>query len=308
MSGPERSSGIGLTALILGVLLFSTVEVASKLMQIGDGIAGSNPFWLACFRFVITGLVLAAPARSELRRRNVRIGLRDWMVLFGVGLVGVTLMASLFHLGIMFLPANIAALIFSCNPVFVVLFAALMLSEKITLRKLGAVLLCLTGVGALAKDRADGVGLQGILIMAAATLAFALYTVFSKKIIPRYGALTIITLASLIGGVILLPIAFTLEGVPFSEYGAVDWFGTVYLAIFGTAIGYFLYIHGIGHVGAGTGSMAFFLKPFAAAFFAWLILDEKFSTPEILAGIFILAGMITALTPGKSSRAKPQRR
>ena len=186
-------------------------------------------------------------------------------------------------------------------PVFVILFAALMLSEKVTGRKLCAVLLCLGGVFVLVHDRADGVSAHGILLMAAAMLAFALYTVFSKKMIPRYGALTITSAASLIGGLLLLPVALSAEGFPLGLYGAVDWFGLSYLAVFGTAIGYFLYIYGIGHVGAGTGSMAFFLKPFAAALFAWLILGEKFSTPEMMAGALILTGMVVALVPGKSS-------
>lgn len=303
MSGTEASSRrTGLAALLLGVLLFSTVEVSSKLMQAGGGSAGNNPFWLACFRFIVTGVLMLGAARSELRRRGVVLCAKDLAVLSGIGLVGVTLMASLFHLGIVFLPANLAALIFSCNPVFVILFAALMLSEKITLRKLGAVLLCLAGVALLARDRTDSVSLNGILLMSAAMLAFALYTVFSKKIISRYGALTITSLASLTGGLVLLPVAFLLEGVPFASYGVVDWAGMSYLAVFGTAIGYFLYIYGIGHVGAGTGSMAFFLKPFAAALFAWLILGEKFSTPEMLAGALILAGMIVALMPQRLIR------
>ena len=300
MSEPESSVRVGITALILGVLLFSTVEVAAKLMQIGGGVAGNNPFWLACFRSVMTGLMLAPLALKNLRQRNLQLGGRDVLVIAGVGLIGVTLMSSLFHLGITYLPANIAALLFSCNPVFVVLFAALLLSEKITVRKVGAVLLCLCGIFVLARDRSVGLSLTGILLMAASTLAFSLYTVFAKKIIPRYGALPVTTFAALIGGIILLPIALLVEGAPFATYGLVDWAGLFYLATFGTAIAYFLYIYGVGHVGAGAGSMAFFLKPFAAALFAWLILGEKFSTPELIAGAFILAGMVIALAPRRS--------
>ena len=303
MSEPESSACIGITALILGVLLFSTVEVAAKLMQIGGGVAGNNPFWLACFRSVMTGLILAPMALKNLRQRNQQLDGRDLLVIAGVGLVGVTLMSSLFHLGITYLPANIAALLFSCNPVFVVLFAVLILSEKITFRKVGAVVLCLGGVFVLARDRTDGLSLTGILLMAASTLAFALYTVFSKKIIPRYGALPVTTFAALIGGIILLPVALIFEGAPFATYGLVDWAGMLYLATFGTAMGYFLYIYGIGQVGAGAGSMAFFLKPFAAALFAWLVLGEKFSAPECIAGVFILAGMITALAPITQKRS-----
>jgi len=302
MSETNSSMRVGMTALILGVLLFSTIEVAAKLMQTNGAVAGKFPFWLACFRSVMTGLMLAPLAMKSLRQRGVCLIGRDVLVISGVGLVGVALMSSLFHLGITFLPANIAALLFSCNPVFVVLFAALFLSEKITLRNIAAIGLCLAGVFVLARDRADGLSLTGILLMAGATLTFALYTVFSKKIIPRYGALPVTAFAALTGGIILLPIALVLEGAPFESYGLVDWAGMFYLATFGTAIGFFLYIYGIGHVSAGAGSMVFFLKPFAAAFFAWLVLGEKFNTPECIAGAFILTGMVVALAPARTNR------
>lgn len=299
MNQTDSSARTGVTALILGVLLFSTVEVASKMMQQGGGIAGNNPFWLACFRSIMTGLLLAGLATKSLRQRGMQLTGRDLLTLSGVGLVGVTLMSGLFHLAITYLPANIAALIFSCNPVFVVLFAAVFLSEKITLRKLSAVSICVAGIAVLACDRADGISLTGLILMISATLAFALYTVFCKKIIPRYGALPVTAFAALIGGTMLLPIALIVEGAPFAAYGLVDWAGMFYLATFGTAMGYFLYIYGIGHVGAGLGSMAFFLKPFAAALFAWLVLDEKFSTPELVAGACILVGMVIALAPAR---------
>ena len=113
MTGKPHSQRIGLTALILGVLLFSTVEVASKMMQLGGGIAGNNPFWLACFRSIMTGLILAVPALKSVRQRNLELGGHDLLLITGVGLIGVTLMSGLFHLAITYLPANIAALIFS---------------------------------------------------------------------------------------------------------------------------------------------------------------------------------------------------
>ena len=65
--------------------------------------------------------------------------------------------------------------------------------------------------------------------------------------------------------------------------------------IIGTALGYFLFIYGIGHVEAGIGSMAFFLKPFLAALFAWMVLGESLTLPMLLGGAFILSGMAVAL-------------
>lgn len=168
----------GLSALLAGIILFSTIEVASKLMQSGGGHAGDYPFWLAALRFIIAGIVLFFPALHRLRVRAVVLNRRDFLTLGGLGVLGVTLMSGLYHLSITFLPANVAALVFSCNPVFVVLFATYILSEKITFRKVVAVALSLAGMAVLACDRTAGVRPSGLMLMLAAIILFALYTVF----------------------------------------------------------------------------------------------------------------------------------
>jgi len=282
-----------MTALFAGIVLFSTIEVVSKLMQTGGGIAGHYPFWLASLRFIIAGLVLLIPSVLALRGKS--FSGKDAAALAGLGLLGVTLMSSLYHLSITCLPANVAALVFSCNPVFVVLFAPLILSEKITVRKLTSAGLCLLGIAVLAHDRTDGVSVTGLLLMLAAIIIFALYTVLFKKMTPRYGALPITAFAGLIGGLCILPLAFLMERMPLASFSAVDWIGMAYLSLIGTALGYFLFIYGIGHVEAGVGSMAFFLKPFLAALFAWMMLGEALTVPMLTGGAFILGGMVTAL-------------
>ncbi|MDK2856993.1 MAG: hypothetical protein PWQ29_607 [Verrucomicrobiota bacterium] len=295
-----------LCSLFAGIILFSTIEVASKVMQSGGGIAGQYPFWLAFLRFIVTGLVLVFPACRQLRQREVRLNRRDFRALAILGLVGVTLMAGFFHFAITLLPANIAALVFSCNPVFVVLFAPLVLAEKITLRKAISAVLCVTGIIILSRDHAGDVSGRGLLLMAAATVFFALYTVFSKKIMSRYGALPLTAFTCLIGGILLLPLAWDMESFPLAAYGAADWLGVAYLSLVGTALGYFLFIYGISHVDAGVGSMVFFLKPFLAALFAWIVLNENLTVPMLLGGLFILGGMLAALVhvPQKRSLLK----
>lgn len=290
----------GIGALLLGILLFSTIEVAAKMMQLSGGVAGHYPFWIGVFRFVITGLILIVPSLKAIRSQGQTLAVRDWAELAGLGVVGITLMSSFFHLAILHLPANVAALVFSCNPVFVVIFAPLVLPEKITFRKVAAAILCLTGVGLLAYGRAEGVSPVGLLLMFGALVAFAVYTVWVKKLTPRYGALPITGITGLLGGLFLLPVALRVEGFPVAAYGAVDWAGIFYLALAGTTLGYFFFIYGMGHVEAGIGSMSFFLKPFLAALFAWLILREPFTVPMMIGGAFILAGMATVLIRRRS--------
>jgi drug/metabolite transporter (DMT)-like permease len=302
----------GLSALLSSIVLFSTIEVASKLMQSGEGsVAGSYPFWLAFFRFFLSGLVLLGPAFHRLRLRQQTLSWKDFSALSGLGLLGVTLMSSLYHLAITFLPANIAALVFSCNPVFVILFAPLLLPEKITMRKVGAVLLCLVGIVVLAQDRSGELSVSGLLIMLAAIMVFALYTVCFKKATPTYGALPVTAFAALIGGICIFPIAVGFEGLAPVTYGVADWMGIIYLALIGTELAYFLFVYGIRYVEASIGSMAFFMKPFLAALFAWLILGEKLSGFELAGGGLILLGMLAVMCPfygsqksGKNTKKK----
>jgi len=292
----------GLIALLAGIVLFSTIEVTSKLMQIGGGnTAGQYPFWLVFFRFFGTGLILFVPAMRHLRRNQIRLAGHDLKKLTGLGVLGVTLMSGIYHLSLTYLPANVAALVFSCNPVFVILIAPFFLSEKITVRKLVAVGLCLGGMLVLGKDHADGISVIGLLLMLTSIIIFAFYTIFFKKMTPRYGALPVITFVGLFGGLLLLPIALAAEGIPLAAYGASDWIGIAWLTIFSTAIGYFLYIYGMNHVEAGIGSMAFFLKPFLAALFAWMILGETLSIPLLIGAVFILTGMLVALLPARKT-------
>jgi drug/metabolite transporter (DMT)-like permease len=294
----------GLIALLFGMFLFSTIEVASKLMQTGGGVAGQYPFWLACLRFIITGLVLTGPAVRQLRRRTDCFSWKDAAALAGLGCIGVSIMSSLFHLAITFLPANIAALIFSCNPVFVVLLAPLVLPEKITVRKLIAVCICLSGIAVLANDRGDRISGTGVLLMLAAILVFSVYTILFKKMIPRYGALPITALGGLTGGLLILPVALPVEGFAPAMYTPADWIGILYLGIPGTALAYLLYIYGIGHTEAGIGSMTFFLKPFLAALLAWWILGEHLGAVEMGGGALILLGMAVALVPIRRQSSK----
>lgn len=287
----------GVLCLLAGIGLFSTIEVASKLMQTGGGIAGRFPFWLAALRFMIAGCVLLFPAQSSLRRRNIRLGGRDVLVLVSIGLLGVTLMSSLYHLSITFLPANVAALVFSCNPVFVVLLAALVLKERITVRKLTAAALCLLGIALLAVGQTAPRSATGLLLMLAALSVFALYTVAFKKLLPTYGALPLTAFGGLSGGVCILPLALLAEGMPLPDYGVADWVGIAWLSLAGTALAYFLFVYGMGHVEAGLGSMVFFLKPFLAALLARIVLGEVLTAGMIGGGVLILGGMSVALLP-----------
>lgn len=291
----SRDLAAGFGAMLLAITLFSTIEVVSKWM--GPAVP---PLRLAFLRFLITGLVLLLPAFNILRMRMEPLRGRDVLILSGLGAVGVALSIGLYHMSIHHLQANVAAIVFSANPAFVILFSPWILSERVDWRKIFGVMIGLSGIAVFAVEKgglAIGTG-KGILLMLGAEITFALYSVLSKKFMPQYGAIVITCFAGLIGSLILFPVSLALEGNPFSGMGLWVWGGVAYLAVGATAIAYVAYFYGLLNVGAARGSMFFFLKPVLASVFAWIVLNEPVTAKVVAGTLLILGSLFLSLLPG----------
>ncbi len=291
----RHETAVGYLTMVLGIGLFSTIEVFVKL--IGPEIP---PLRLAFLRFELTGLILLIPSIHKLRSREGMFTARDAGVLLTMSLVGVTLAIGLYHMALRYLPANVGAIVFSANPVFVALFAPWMLKERVTFWRKAALGIGVAGVAVMAfRDGQVPRELGwGILLMLGAEIVFAFYSVLSKKHMPRYGARVITCCAGIVGGAALLPFSWMLEGSPLQPISPAGWMKLGYLVIGATALAYMLYFHGMARLGAARGAMFFFIKPVLASVFAWLLLGERV-TPSILAGgLLIVLALVTSSAEG----------
>jgi len=293
---PAHDSLAGHAWLLVAIVLWSSVEVASK--WVGHSI---SPLWLAVLRFSITGVLLLGPAWHAIHRQGHRTTLKDFSRLVLLGLIGVTLSIGCYHLAIPRMRANSAAILFSANPAFVVLFSPWLLGERPERRKLAGMAAGLAGIALFLSRPATGLDTRtGILLMTASLIFFALYTVLAKKYMRRFGPFPIVSMAGLVGSAFLLPVAWRMEGPPGMALSHASWPGVLYLSVFATTIAYVAYFKGLHHVGAARGSFYFFLKPVLASLFAWLWLGEQL-TPQLLVGtVFVLAGLALALARGGS--------
>jgi drug/metabolite transporter (DMT)-like permease len=289
-----REQTTGYIALLISITLFSTVEVSSKLLG-----TGLPPLLLAAVRFFLSGLVLLIPAAGILRFRVHRLGARDAAMLLGLGILGVTVSIGFYHTALLYMQANVGAIIFSANPVFVVLFAPLLLDERLTLRKVIAVLLGCLGMAVFGLRNAGEMvcTLRGLLLMGGSIITFALYTVLSRKVMPRYGALVITCVAALVGSVFLMLLSLAVEGSPVEPLLHCSWPGIIYLAVVATALAYWAYFFGIIQIGASRGALFFFLKPLLASVFAWMVLGEQVTWQVVTGALLVLAALFFALAP-----------
>lgn len=278
--------------VFLTALLFATMEVALK-------VAGSemDSLQLTFLRFIIGGLFLAPFAWKEKRQLGGTLDLGDylWMLLLGILCIPLSMLS--FQIGITLSNASTAAVLMSVNPLFTIIFAAIILKEKITKRKVLALLVGLVGIFFMIRpwDIQEGNTFAGAFFMIMATLFFGLYTVTGKIRLQRIGLITQTSISFLLGSMVLLVVILIMKR-PVLQGVADNFLLVLYIGIFVTGFGYYFYFMAIRHSDTATASMAFFIKPAIAPIFAVILLKDILLWNTYLGIALIIAGSFITLT------------
>lgn len=276
----------GYLFLLNTIVLFSTFEVVSKT------IAGkADPFQINFLRFFVGGLVLLLFA---LIKHEASVKRKDLLKLAGIGLINVVLSMNLLQLSLFMegAKASVVAVIFSSNPIFVMLFAAIIEKEKITGNKICGMLLGITGIAVVFFQKLD-FGMSSLLSPVLALLSsvfFGLFTVLGKRLSVNIGSLRMNGWSFLLGSLILLPFlwVFNIPVVKF-DYSALP--QIVYISVFITGVAYLTYFMGLTITGASSGSIVFFAKPVLASIFAVIFLREQLTLSLFSGTALIISGI-----------------
>jgi drug/metabolite transporter (DMT)-like permease len=258
-------------ALIITLILFSTIEVAVKLLG-----AVIDPIWLAALRFLIAGIIMLPFCRIDMRK----LSSSEIFTLIFCAVVGIAGCFIPYHKGVPLMPASSSALIFCLNPAFAVICADILLKEKISLPIIIGIILGVFGVyisthGFTLPDFSQG--LPSFLLLISA-ITFGIYTAASKKLITKYSSISVTAIVFTLGGLFMLPFARDFS-VPADMRSL--WI-IAYLILGTTAVGYFCFFYALKRVSVAAGTSIFFLKPVFAAFFSFLLLQESFTITYFL--------------------------
>ena len=151
--------------------------------------------------------VISAYLRSS---ENQRQNLRDQT---SPGLLVISFAnVPAYHLSLNFgektVSSGLAGLLVSLGPVFITIFSAYALKEKVTSRVILALALALIGAAVLSVgDLSMGSGgIFGPLEIIVTAIAYAIFTVLAKPLVKKYGALHVAIWAGVTGTAMLLPL------------------------------------------------------------------------------------------------------
>ena len=254
---------------------------------------GFEPLAYATYRYglaaaIFLGIVLVA-------ERTLRIARRD-LPLAGVAALFIFLNQLSFVYALDRTSASTIALILGATPAFAALIGLALGLERLSRKFWIAAAISFAGVGLVAlgsggEVSADGLG---ILLGVSTAATWAAYSVAVGPLMQRYSAsrISVVALGTAWIGILLVGLPQTADqdvGV-----GLKVWVLLVFATLGPLVLTTILWFRVIHRIGASRATLVANLQPFVAAIFALVLLSESISLLQVLGGILIAGGILTA--------------
>ncbi len=282
----ERKVKLGYLQILSAAIIWSTYGLFIRALDY-------SPEYILFHRFLFgfIGLLIFTSYRDGLASLKPALVHWKWMIIPAF-LTGLSWLAYTYSLTLTTV-ANAAFLIYTA-PVFTVLFAPLMLKEKLELKSVAALFVSLLGMGAImgySGLSSSVTGLLGDLIALLGGMTYGFLALFLKRV-PRQ----ILGLPSNV----LLSGYITLALLPFaiSFPGQFRWEGFLILlalGLFQQSFGSTLFHMGLQSVKAQHAGILTYIEPLAATLMAALFLYEGLTWGSILGGGLIITGGIIVM-------------
>jgi drug/metabolite transporter (DMT)-like permease len=266
------------------IAIWSTTPLAIKWSGEGPGflfgVTGRMVIGALVCLCLLGLLRMRLPWHGEARRAYMAATLGTFLAMLSV------------YAGAQYVSSGLVAILFGMTPMFTAIFAAKMLGEQsLTPEKLTGILFGLAGLIVIVGKNDNGSSLLGIALVLIATTLHALSTVLVKRVNAQLPAFTVTT-----GGLMLTaPLYFVTwlifegnapESLPGQAVGAI-----VYLGLFGSVIGYWLYYYVLKHSQASTVGLIPLITPVLAIGLGHLANDETITAQLIVGTALVLTGL-----------------
>ena len=189
------------------------------------------------------------------------------------------------------LSVGMMAVLNATSPMWGALLSALMLRERLSVGRIGGLILGVIGVALLSGAEASTRGFA-ILAGLAAAFCYGLTGVVLRRWGRETTARGMAIGTQLMGGVLLLPLlALALPAWP----SAPVVLAVLALGLVCGALAYVLYFRLIADIGATGALTVTYLIPIFGVLWGWLFLGEALSTPIIAGALIVIAGTVLVL-------------
>ena len=216
----------------------------------------------------------------------------DYLIMAGLGFVGLFMYSALYYFGINQLSSQEACILNYLWPIMIVLFASIVLKEKLTVRKIIAMLLSFTGIAVISlgnTDAGNGSRILGIAACVGAAVCYGLFSVLNKK--RGYNQSVTMMIIWLTTAICSFVSGLFVES--FKPIEELQWLGMIWLGVVINAVAYLLWAIALkGAKDSAKIANLAYLVPFLSIVISAVVLQEQITVNALLALLLIVGGIL----------------
>ncbi len=252
----------------------STYIVTTQMLPAG------YPMTVAMLRALPAGLLLL------LLVRQLPQGIW-WLRVFILGALNFSFFWAMLFVAAYRLPGGVAATVGAVQPLIVVFLARMVLGTRLRIVAVAAALAGIVGVALLVLKPDGALDQTGIIAALAGAFSMAAGTVLSRYWQPPVSPLTFTAWQLTAGGLLLVPVALSLEPA-LPVLTLINWLGLIYLGLIGGAITYLLWFRGLARLESSVAASLGFLSPLTAVILGWVLLNQQLNLLQITGMAIVL--------------------
>lgn len=254
---------------------------------------GLSTLGVSCVRLIFAAVIYALFMLIK-DRKKLKIDPRDiWMFLLS-GVVSVAFFNFLYTYTVIHSQASIGVVLLYTSPIFTMILAAIFFKEKLTLKKIAALILVFAGC-VLVSGLIGGSYKISFLVLITGLgsgLFWGSYTIFSRITLKKYTSETASVWSVILAGVVMIPFAIK-EQVPAQIVAnpRIIWWG-IGIAVFSTVLPYALYTYGLTYVESGKASVIVSVELIAGNIVGMVIFGEPHDLLKLTGIVLIVLAIL----------------
>jgi drug/metabolite transporter (DMT)-like permease len=292
---PISSRLTGILLVVTATVCWSTSGIFINLIIKKSSFSAVGlAFWrdMTTSILLLAGILIIKPKLLLVKRKDL-----PWLI--GMGAISIGIFHVFWNKAVVMIGASLATVV-QCNaPIFVTIMAWFLFGEKITTRKITAVVLA--AVGTILVSGISSVGEWkivpiGLLIALGSAITYGSLSLFGKKLSGDYNAWTIMFYIFTFGSLTLFAVQL---GSP-DPWPANSNFLPLFVGfvLISTIVGFALYTTALKYLPASVASITATSEIFFATILAYIFLGERMDLWQVIGAALIISGVVlVSLTP-----------
>ncbi len=268
------------------------------------------PLLMAGVRFIIAGaILLAITTRMSNGRERDPIGRRQWGAAAVTGALLLLGGNGGVAYGEQFVPSGTVALLVATVPLFIALFSALFLGQRLRRVAVVGIGVGLLGTAVLLRPGGGAADPAHMLLVLASPLTWAIGSLYATRGPLPKRLLVATGMEMLCGGALLLVAGLVTGEWPnlhLDRISLVSALSLAYLVVFGSLVAYTAYVWLLSKVPTTAVATYAYVNPLVAVLLGWAFLGEHITGQTLLAAALIIVAVVLILSrPPVPTRRAP---